>query len=238
MSSRPNWASRADIDSRCSRSTGAPVLATDDVARLRTTRVRRPILVWTMTTPSSLPEEDYIKRRYRRWRNLVVPFAYKQTKSVRLAQILDETGGLTSTALELGVGPGGIAGPISRRGIRIVGIDLSREALDRAKQYCQNDDVVLLCGSGFALPFKDASFPLVYASQVLHLFDDEGRLRLMLEVKRVLRPGARFVFDLKNVGSHPIRYWRSSVKRRRRNFPTSRQIQALLSRAGFTDVDI
>ena len=169
---------------------------------------------------------------------MAVPFAYKHTKSVRLAQILDETGGLTSLALELGVGPGGIAGPISRRGMRVVGIDLSQEALDRATEYCRDDDVVLLRGSGFALPFRDASLPLVYASQVLHLFDDDGRLRLMSEVKRVLRPGARFVFDLKNVGSHPIRYWRSPARRRRRNFPTTRQIQTLLARAGFTHVDV
>ena len=169
---------------------------------------------------------------------MAVPFAYKETKSVRLAQILGETGGLAPTALELGVGPGGIAGPMSRRGIQIVGIDLSPEALNRAKEHCRGDRVVLLRGSGFALPFQSESFPLVYASQVLHLFDNDGRLRLMREARRVLRPGGRFVFDMKNFLSHPVRYWTSSAKRKQNNFPGTKEIETLLKEAGFASVDV
>ena len=169
---------------------------------------------------------------------MAVPFAYKETKSIRLAQILGETGGLTPAALEVGVGPGGIAGPLSRRWMRVVGIDLSLEALERAKEYCRDDRVMLLRGSGFSLPFRDQSFPLVYAAQVLHLFDTDGRLRLMHEVRRVLRPGARFVFDMKNAFSHPLRYWTSSASRKLRNFPSTDEIQALLDRAGFRDVEV
>jgi SAM-dependent methyltransferase len=191
-----------------------------------------------MTTPVSRLEEDYIKQRYERWRDMAVPFAYKETKSVRLAQILNQTGGLTPTALELGVGPGGIAGPMSRRGMRVVGIDLSPDALLRAKEHCRGEAVALLRGSGFALPFSDRSFPLVYASQVLHLFDNEGRLRLMREVKRVLQPGARFVFDMKNVLSHPLRYWTSTSSRKRRNFPATRELEELLRSAGFSSVEV
>jgi len=191
-----------------------------------------------MTRPSLLSDEDYIKQRYRRWRHTLVPFSYKQTKSVRLAQILEETGGLSSVALELGVGPGGIAAPLSRRGVRVVGIDLSAEALERAKQYCRNDDVALLRGSGFRLPFPDSSISLVYASQVLHLFDNKIRLRLMQEVRRVLRSGARFVFDMKNVWSHPLRYWMSPAKLKRRNFPSTAEVRTLLDCAGFGDVEL
>jgi SAM-dependent methyltransferase len=191
-----------------------------------------------MSTPSSRSEEAYIKRRYERWKGMAVPFAYKETKSLRLAQILGDTGGLVPTALELGVGPGGIAGPMSRRGMRIVGIDLSPEALQRAQEYCRQDQVALLRGSGFALPFPNESFSLVYASQVLHLFENDGRLRLMREARRVLRPGARFVFDMKNALSHPLRYWTSSVDRRQRNFPTTDEIRTLLERAGFASVEL
>ena len=124
-----------------------------------------------MTSSSSQSEEAYIKERYTRWRGQTVPFEYKKAKSTRLAQILRETGGLPPRALELGVGPGGIAGPLSRNGLQVVGIDLSPEALERAREYCRNDRVLLLRGSGFGLPFRDNTFPLVYASQVLHLFD-------------------------------------------------------------------
>lgn len=180
--------------------------------------------------------EEYVKRRYERWRRMAVPFAYKHTKSQRLAQILERTGGLTKTALELGVGPGGIARPLSRLGVGVVGMDLSWDALVRAKDHCKSDDVALLRGSGFALPFQDRSFPLVYASQVLHLFDNDGRLLLMKEAHRVLQPGGRFVFDMKNVTTHPWRYLSSSPERKRDNFPSRGRIRSLLGDAGFQDV--
>jgi SAM-dependent methyltransferase len=191
-----------------------------------------------MTSPSSQSEEAYIKQRYTRWRGQAVPFDYKKVKSARLAQILRDTGGLPPRALELGVGPGGIAGPLSRNGFQVIGLDLSPEALERAREYCRDDRVVLLRGSGFALPFQDESIPLVYASQVLHLFDDAGRLRLMQEVRRVLRRGGRFVFDLKNVMPHAMRYWTSTVARRHRNFPSTARIEHLLQDARFGDVEM
>ena len=133
------------------------------------------------------PSEAYITARYERWRTMTVPFEYKRSKSERLAAILLQTGGFPKRALELGVGPGGIAGPLSHHGIRLVGMDLSIEALLRAKDHCKNDDVSLLRGSGFSLPFASGSFPVVYASQVLHLFDHDGRLALMREARNRLR---------------------------------------------------
>lgn len=168
---------------------------------------------------------------------MAVPFSYKETKALRLARVLRETGGLMPVGLELGVGPGGIAAPLSRQGMRIVGVDLSLEALGRAKEYCRGEQVALVRGSGFSLPFGDASFPVAYALQVLHLFDADGRLRLMREVRRVLRPGSRFVFDMKNVLSHPFRYWSATASQRERNFPATTEVQDLLRRAGFTDLE-
>lgn len=190
-----------------------------------------------MSKPSVETREDYIKRRYERWRTMAVPFEYKQKKSARIAQIFADTGGLPKTALELGVGPGGIAGPLSERGVRVVGIDLSWDALQRAQAHCRGQQVHLLRGSGFALPFPDGTFPVVYASQVLHLFDGDGRLNLMREVRRVLARDGRFVFDMKNVLTHAVGYWRASGSKRRRNFPSTQEITDLLDKAGFTSVD-
>jgi ubiquinone/menaquinone biosynthesis C-methylase UbiE len=181
--------------------------------------------------------EAYIKQRYERWRTMAVPFDYKRTKSGRLAEIIRATGGMPDTALELGVGPGGIAAPLSRNGIHVIGMDLSLDALMRAKEYCRQDDVRLVRGSGFTLPFASGSLPLVYASQVLHLFDNPERLALMKEVHRVLQSGGRFVFDMKNVVTHALRYLGSSPERKRRNFPPLRDLHELLAQAGFTQVE-
>jgi ubiquinone/menaquinone biosynthesis C-methylase UbiE len=181
--------------------------------------------------------EAYIKTRYERWRTMTVPFDYKRSKSARIAEILKDTGGLPRTALEVGVGPGGIAGPLSRHGVRLVGMDLSIDALVRAREYCEKDDVSLLRASGFSLPFNDGVFPVVYASQVLHLFDNDGRLAIMREAYRVLESRGRLVFDMKNVVTHAVRYLGSSPERKQRNFPRSSELKSLLEQAGFVGIE-
>ena len=190
-----------------------------------------------MTERPRAASEDYIKERYTRWATMNVPFDYKRVKSDRIAEIIRDTGGLPAKALEVGVGPGGIAGPLSQKGVRLIGMDLSIDALNRAKQYCAGDDVALVRGSGFTLPFASNSLPLVYASQVLHLFHNDGRLALMREVHRVLAPGGRFVFDMKNRLTHAFRYLASSSDRKVRNFPAQAVLPRLLTEAGFVNVD-
>jgi SAM-dependent methyltransferase len=180
--------------------------------------------------------EAYVTERYRLWRTFS-DYDYKHRKGARIAQIIGETGGLADRALELGVGPGGIAATLSRHGVTVVGIDLSPDALEKAREHCRTERVALLRASGFQLPFRSGAFPLVYASQVLHLFESGLRLKLMEEAFRVLQPGGRFVFDLKNAWSHPWRYLRSNRERRRRNFPSATEIHDLLTRVGFTNVE-
>lgn len=188
-----------------------------------------------MSSPSK--DESFVVGRYRLWEQWAGQYKYKHLKGERIARILEETGGLPAVAVELGVGPGGVASALSRRGMLVIGIDLSPEALIRAREHCAADSVALMRASGFALPFLDASIALVYASQVLHLFDDSGRVALMNECRRVLVPRGRFVFDMKNPLSHPWGYLRRDRARRAKNFPPLRAVEALLHKAGFDHVD-
>lgn len=181
--------------------------------------------------------EAYIVDRYKLWGAWQTRYGYKHTKGARLASIIKNTGGDTPIALEIGVGPGGVAAAISRTGIKVIGMDLSPDALVRAKEHCATERVALMRASGFAVPFADAALPLVYASQVLHLFNAPGRLAIMREAHRILRPGGRFVFDMKNMLSHPSRYFTSDVSRRQRNFPPVSEIMRLLREAGFSKVE-
>ena len=190
-----------------------------------------------MTTTSDTAETYVVQRYEPMWGDWRPTYGYKHVKGARLARIILDTGGLTRKALELGVGPGGIAAVLSKRGINVIGMDLSANALQRAKEHCRGENVSLMRGSGFQLPFRAASLPLVYASQVLHLFDDPGRLALMREVHRVLEPGGRFVFDMKNASSHFLRVlFRYSAERRRRNFPPQSAVLELLQQAGFSSI--
>ena len=189
-------------------------------------------------TNTKSADEAYIVDRYERlWKAWQPEYEYKHVKGGRIAQIMRDTGGLSPFAVELGVGPGGVAASISRRGIRIVGIDLSSDALMKAKAHCERDNVTLMRASGFSLPFRDQSIPVLYASQVLHLFDAAGREAIMSEVYRVLQPGGRFIFDMKNSSSHFLRVARYSAARRQRNFPKQGEITGLLKKSGFERVE-
>lgn len=178
----------------------------------------------------------YIVNRYSRWGGWPQLWAYKHAKGARILQIIKETGGFVPVALEIGVGPAGVATAVSRGGIRVIGIDLSPAGLALARVQSRGSDVRLIRASGFSLPVRDGSLELVYASQVMHLFDNPGRLTILHEVHRVLTPGGRFIFDMKNLVSHPWRYLASTSARRRRNFPSHRALLDLLREAGFRAV--
>jgi ubiquinone/menaquinone biosynthesis C-methylase UbiE len=182
--------------------------------------------------------EEGIQSRYERWSTQDVDFRYKRKKAARIVMLIRELGGLDNRALELGVGPGGIAAAVSDTGMKVIGVDLSAQALDKARSHCAGRNVTLVRASGFQLPFADQTFPVMYAPQVLHLFDSENRQRLLLEAYRVLMPGGRLLFDLLNKWSHPVEYWKAQPRRRRKRFPDRDDVLKLVSNAGFADITV
>lgn len=85
--------------------------------------------------------------------------------------------------LEIGCGAGGMLGPLQRYG-SVSGLDIDHEFVSVCKERGFEH---VLCGSGYELPYADASFDLVCLFDTIeHLPDDEQALR---EVMRVLRPG-------------------------------------------------
>jgi len=92
--------------------------------------------------------------------------------------------------MDLGCGTGGSVDLFRRHdpAIHWVGVDIadSQEATQRRR-----DDADFVTFDGRILPFADASFDVVYSSQVLeHVRDPALQLR---EVARTLRPGGAFV---------------------------------------------
>lgn len=85
--------------------------------------------------------------------------------------------------LEIGCGAGGMLGPLERYG-DVHGLDIDHEFT----AFCKSRGFErVLCGSGYELPYADASFDLVCLFDTIeHIPDDEQTLR---EVARVLRPG-------------------------------------------------
>ncbi|MDP8922302.1 MAG: class I SAM-dependent methyltransferase [Chloroflexota bacterium] len=111
--------------------------------------------------------------------------------------------GPMSRVLEVGVGTGRIALPLSRHGGRYIGTDLARPMLDvlRAKQV--DEPLTVLLADATRLPLADRTFDAVLAIHVLHLVR-AWRLAVA-ELGRVVRPdGAILVNAREDFGHEPL----------------------------------
>jgi SAM-dependent methyltransferase len=120
-----------------------------------------------------------------------------------VAQLLVEAGGIEpgSRILEVGVGTGRIALPLSRRGGTVYGVDLSRPMLERLRARRRAEPVHVALGDATRLPYRDESFDAAVAVHVFHLIP--AWREVLAELSRVLRPGA----VLLNAGDGPNPLW-------------------------------
>jgi SAM-dependent methyltransferase len=97
--------------------------------------------------------------------------------------------------LDLGAGEGGDCERFRQLGLRperILALDVLRDEIRKGRS--ARGWLVALQGDGALLPFRDASFSLVYQSTMLSsVLDRSRRARILREVRRVLAPGGLFV---------------------------------------------
>lgn len=105
------------------------------------------------------------------------------------AALVSRAGHLTpeSRVLEIGVGTGRIALPVSHYAGAYFGIDLSAPMLDRLREKQDGQPVYVAQADATRLPFPDDSFDAAVAVHVFHLIP--GWQTALTELKRVLRPG-------------------------------------------------
>jgi SAM-dependent methyltransferase len=91
--------------------------------------------------------------------------------------------------LEFGVGTGRVAVPLSRRGLRVHGIDLSQAMVARLRSQPGGPDTGVTVGD-FATTSAGAPYALVYLVRrgVPPLLDDRRRLRIFSTPHRCVRP--------------------------------------------------
>ncbi len=107
--------------------------------------------------------------------------------------------------LEIGAGAAQCSRWLAAQGARPVALDLSHRQLQHALRIAEGapgeGDVELVEADAGALPFRDGSFDLACSAYGAIPFVADP-VRVLREVRRVLRPGGRFVFSV----THPIRW--------------------------------
>ncbi|HEY1914641.1 MAG TPA: class I SAM-dependent methyltransferase [Streptosporangiaceae bacterium] len=100
-------------------------------------------------------------------------------------------------ALELGVGTGRIALPLSRRGVPVHGIELSPAMVARLHDQPGGDQIAVTTGD-FATTRLDGSFRLAYLirNTISNLTTQDEQVACFANAAAHLEPGGRFVIEL------------------------------------------
>ena len=100
--------------------------------------------------------------------------------------------------LDAGCGAGALLAALRERGADVSGIDKSAVMLELARRRLGDVADLRVTELGSTLPFPDGTFDDVTASLVLHYLEDWGPA--LAEIRRVLKPGGRFIMSV----NHPF----------------------------------
>ena len=112
--------------------------------------------------------------------------------------------------LDLGCGTGRIAHKLISAGCKVVGLDFSIKSLKVCRTRCsvgqsRRDKICLIRADACNLPFEDDSFDKCISSQVLqHIPSENERLKMLYEVRRVLKRNGKFVLTTYNYSLRKI----------------------------------
>jgi ubiquinone/menaquinone biosynthesis C-methylase UbiE len=102
--------------------------------------------------------------------------------------------GAPARALDVGCGTGELALALAARGLQVVGVDYAPGMLARAAEKASRDVAFWECDVAHGLPVPDAAFDAAACSYVLQVIPDP--VRLLAEMRRVMRPGAVAVVEV------------------------------------------
>lgn len=100
-------------------------------------------------------------------------------------------------ALEFGIGTGRIALPLSQRGVRVHGIELSEAMIARLREKAGADGIGVAIGD-FASTAVDGTFSLAYLvyNTIENLTTQDGQVNCFLNASAHLEPGGCFVIEV------------------------------------------
>lgn len=109
------------------------------------------------------------------------------------------------TILELGCGTGNDAARLAGEGYSVTAVDLSGEAIGRARARFGPVARFMVADMTQRLPFPDGAFDAVMSNVALHMFPDGVTRAVFAEVGRLVRPGGLFLFHVNALEDRPLR---------------------------------
>jgi SAM-dependent methyltransferase len=125
----------------------------------------------------------------------------------------------TRTILELGCGTGNDAARLAQEGYAVTAIDISAEAISRARGKFGSGIDFIVADMASPLPFPEQSFDAVVSNVALHMFGDTVTRSLFAEVGRVVRPDGLFLFHVNALEDRVLRTrWRPVERELERDY--------------------
>ncbi len=136
--------------------------------------------------------------------------------------------------------------------VRVTGIDLTREMLDKLLQKHPDKRLNLICGSYFDVDLGKSEYDCAVSFQTLHHFSHEAKIGLYRKVKEALKPGGRYIecdYMVETQAEEDLCYSENARKRKEQGIPdgefyhydtpctVQNQIE-MLKTAGFTHVEM
>ena len=141
--------------------------------------------------PKNYFDERIAKGYETKWPEIFDPEVVDPAVSF-LAELAD-----SGTALELGIGTGRIALPLSRRGVRVHGIELSPAMVEQLQAKAGADGIGVTIGD-FATTRVDGTFTLAYLvrNTIMNLTTQDEQVQCFQNVAAHLEPGGCFVIEV------------------------------------------
>ncbi len=128
-----------------------------------------------------------------RWPEIFAPAVVEPA----VAFLAEEARG--GAALEFGVGTGRLALPLSRRGVRVHGIEISEDMVTQLRAQPGSQAVTVTTGDFATVRVEvEGAFRLAYLvlNTIMNLTSQEEQVACFLNVARHLEPGGRFVVEV------------------------------------------
>ncbi len=177
---------------------------------------------------------DKIAPYYDDWFNTRIGKYVDKTEKHLVFQNLKTLKGL---ALDLGCGTGIYTLELEKRGLKVFGLDLSKNMLQLAKKKVKSS--LLLRGNAYSLPFKNETFDLVLSITLFEFIDQP--MKVLKEVYRVLKPEGEVLIGTMNGKSLWFLFKRLKSRfvetaYRYARFYTTSELENLFKNAGFKEI--